>query len=86
MTLEGMYEQGYSVTMHVNAEALTEHRMRMAKSGEMSHVIFDFAETALIISGITFHVLGAKRIGKTLKKQLEEANGNENGIKAEASE
>jgi hypothetical protein len=85
MTLEGMYEQGYSVTMHVSAEALADYRKRLANGGAMSHVEFDFAESALIVAGITIHVLGAKRISKTLKKQLEEANGNKNGIKAEAS-
>jgi hypothetical protein len=86
MTVEEMYAQGYSVTMHASARALEEHKERLIKGGSLSNVIFEFAETGLMFAGITVHVLGAKRITKTLKKQLEEANGNENGIKAEASE
>jgi hypothetical protein len=86
MTVEEMYAQGYSVTMHATDSALIEHRARLTKGGALSNVGFEFAESGLIVSGITIYALGAKRITKTLKKQLEEANGNKNGIKAEASE
>jgi hypothetical protein len=86
MTVEQMQSQGYDVTLHVSAEALTEYRKFLTDGGALSHIVFDFAESYLVVADITLHALGVKRITKTLKKQLEEANGNKNGIKAEASE
>jgi hypothetical protein len=86
MTAEEMHIQGYSVTMHASARSLEEHKERLINGGSLSNVVFEFAEAGLLFAGITVHVLGAKRISKTLKKQLEEANGNKNGIEAKASE
>jgi hypothetical protein len=86
MTVEEMYAQGYSITRHASALALEKYKEWLINGGSLSNVIFEFAETRLIFAVSFKHVLGAKRISKTLKKQLEEANGNENGIKAEASE
>lgn len=85
MTVEEMYSQGYRVTMHGTSADLDKYKALLIKGGALSNVTFEFAETGMTIADITLHALGRKRITKTLKKQLEEANGT-NGIKAEATE
>lgn len=73
MTVEEMYAQDYKVHMLVSAAELEKLKAKLIEGGAMSHVEYEFAETGLNVADITIHVLGVKRITKTLKKQLEEA-------------
>jgi hypothetical protein len=68
-------EQRFELIFLASKVALIQQRILM-NAGASVHrrVPLEFAEATEEIEGITLHVLGYRRAGPTLKKQLEVAN------------
>jgi hypothetical protein len=75
MTVNDLREQRFELILLSSKVALIQQRILM-NAGASVHrqVPLEFAEATEEIKGITLHVLGYRRVGPTLKKQLEAAN------------